>query len=50
MKVALDTPEAVEVMQEANRIIEDFSTMKYGLYALIFLAEVALCFWIAAKL
>ncbi|HTY21720.1 MAG TPA: hypothetical protein VMC85_01220 [Desulfomonilaceae bacterium] len=50
MKVAIDPPEAIEVMEEANRIIQDFSTLKQGLYAVLFIAEVALCFWIAAKL
>ncbi len=50
MKIGIDTPEADRVMEESNRIIEDFATTKYGLYALLFLAEIALCFWIASKL
>jgi hypothetical protein len=50
MKTVADPQEAVQVMAEANRIIEDFSTMKYGLYALLFLLEIALCFWVASKI
>jgi hypothetical protein len=50
MKIGVDTSEATEVMKEANRIIEDFPTAKYGLYAVIFLVEIALCFWIASKI
>jgi hypothetical protein len=50
MKTAVDPNEAVQMMAEANRIIEDFSTMKYGLYALLFLLEIALCFWVASKI
>ena len=50
MKTVVDPQEAVQVMAEANRIIEDFSTMKYGLYALLFLLEIALCFWVASKI
>jgi hypothetical protein len=46
----MDTPEAVREMEEANRIIEDFPTFKYGLYAVLFLVEIALCFWIASRL
>ena len=50
MKIGIDTPEADRIMEESNRIIEDFATTKYGLYALLFIAEIALCFWIASKL
>ena len=50
MKMADDAPSAVQTMAEANRIIEDFSTVKYGLYALLFLLEIALCFWVASKI
>jgi hypothetical protein len=50
MKIAVDATEAVQVMEEANRIIEVFPTVKYALYAILFLVEIALCFWIAAKL
>lgn len=42
--------EALKVMEEANRIIEDFPTQKYVLYAVLFLLETALCFWVALKL
>jgi hypothetical protein len=50
MKIAMDKNEAIREMEEANRIIEDFPTTKYGLYALLFLAQIALCFWIASRL
>jgi hypothetical protein len=50
MKIAMDTTEAVQNMEEANRIIEDFPTTKYGLYAILFLFQIALCFWIASRL
>jgi hypothetical protein len=49
MKIAMDTPEAIREMEEANRIIEDFPTTKYGIYAVLFLLEIALCFWIVTK-
>ncbi|MHC1741860.1 MAG: hypothetical protein AB9873_02370 [Syntrophobacteraceae bacterium] len=42
--------EALKVMEEANKIIEDFSTEKYVLYAFLFLVETALCFWVGLKL
>ena len=50
MKIGVDTSEATQRMAEANRIIEDFPTAKYGLYMLLFLVQVALCFWIASKI
>jgi hypothetical protein len=50
MKIAVDTSDAVQVMGEANRIIEDFPKVKCGLYALLFLVEIAVCFWIALKI
>jgi hypothetical protein len=50
MKIGVDTSEATRVMEEANRIIEDFPTAKYGFYMVLFLVEVALCFWIASKI
>ncbi len=42
--------DATQVMKEANRIIEDFSLEKYAIYTVLFLVEIALCFWIAVKL
>jgi hypothetical protein len=42
--------DAKQVMQEANRIIEDFSLEKYALFSILFLIEIALCFWVALKL
>jgi hypothetical protein len=50
MKIIMDEAGAVQEMEEANRIIEDFPTFKYGLYAVLFLVEVALCFWVALKI
>jgi hypothetical protein len=44
------TMDAVKVMADANKIIEDFSTEKYVIYAVLFLVEAALCFWVALKL
>lgn len=41
---------ALRSMEEANRIIEDFPTTKYALYAALFLLEIALCFWFALKI
>ncbi len=40
----MDTDKAYSRMQEANRIIEDFPMGKYGLYSLLYLAEIAACF------
>ena len=40
----IDTDQAYCEMQEANRIIEDFSAGKYALYTILFLVEIALCF------
>jgi len=42
--------DATQVMEEANRIIEDFSIQKYGLYITLYLVEIGLCFWVALKL
>lgn len=39
--------EATQIMQEANRIIEDFSVGQFAVYTSLFLVEIALCFWIA---
>jgi hypothetical protein len=45
-----ETMDAIKVMQEANRIIEDFSYKKYATYIVLFAIEIALCFWVALKL
>lgn len=42
--------DALKAMEDANKIIEDFPTEKYVLYAFLFLLETALCFWVALKL
>ena len=47
----METSEATQVMQEANRIIQDFSVNRYALYKRsFFLLEIGLCFWIGLKL
>ena len=46
----MEPSEATQVMEEANRIIEDFPTQKYLLYAGIFMVEIILCFWLARML
>jgi len=42
-----ESMDAIKVMEEANRIIEDFPTGKYVLYFTIFAIETALAFWLA---
>jgi hypothetical protein len=39
--------DALKVMEEANRIIEDFPTGKYVIYFTLFAIETALAFWLA---
>jgi len=36
--------EALQVMEEANRILEDFPAKKYAFYVVVFAVEIALCF------
>jgi len=45
----MEHSQATPVMEEANRIIEDFPTQKYIVYAAIFTVEIILCFWVALK-
>ena len=45
----MEPSQATYVMEEANKILEDFSTHKYILYAAIFTVEIAICFWVALK-
>ena len=40
----MSTAKAIEVMREANRIIEDFSVGKFALYTSLFLIEIGLCY------
>jgi len=47
MERGMDTVEANRIMEEANRIIEDFSVSKYALYLLLFTVQIALCFAVA---
>lgn len=46
----MEPNEAIQVMEKANKIIEDFSMPKYVLYAAIFTIEIILCFWIGLSL
>lgn len=47
MERGMDTVEANRIMEEANRIIEDFSVSKYALYLFLFTVQIALCFAVA---
>jgi len=42
--------EATQVMEEANRIIEDFSVGQFAVYISLFLVEIGLCFWLALNM
>ncbi len=42
--------DAIRVMEEANRIIEDFPLHKYVLYVMLFFVEIAIAFWIGLSL
>ncbi len=42
--------EALQTMEKANKIIEDFPIYKYVLFAVVFTIETALCFWLALSL
>ncbi|NTU48107.1 MAG: hypothetical protein HGA84_03765 [Syntrophobacteraceae bacterium] len=46
----MEESKALEVMEEANRIIEDFSLNKFVVFTILFLIEIAACFWIGLKL
>lgn len=39
--------DALQVMERANKIMEDFPLPKYALYIGIYAVETALAFWIA---
>jgi hypothetical protein len=41
---------AMQRMQEANRIIEDFPVSRYALYLTLFLIQAGFCFWIATTI
>ena len=45
----MEVTKAMKVMEEANRIIEDFSFQKYAIYIVLFGIQIALCFWVALK-
>ena len=45
----MEVTKAMKVMEEANRIIEDFSFQQYGLYIVLFGIEIAIAFWVALK-
>jgi hypothetical protein len=42
--------DAMQTMEDANRIIEDFPTHKYVIYFVIFSIETALAFWLALSM
>jgi hypothetical protein len=42
--------EALKTMEEANRIIEDFTPGQFALYTFVYGIQIALCFWVALKL
>ncbi|NLI83677.1 MAG: hypothetical protein GX443_18630 [Deltaproteobacteria bacterium] len=46
----MEESKALPVMEEANRILEDFSLSQFVAYTLVFLVEIVLCFWVAARL
>jgi hypothetical protein len=46
----MEESKALEVMEGANRIIEDFSLNKFVVFTILFLIEIAACFWIGLKL
>ncbi|MFP5212111.1 MAG: hypothetical protein ACLGPL_01905 [Acidobacteriota bacterium] len=46
----MNTAEANQVMQEANKIIEDFSVRQYAVYTLFYGIQIALCFWVSLSL
>ncbi len=44
------TEQATMVMQESNRIIEDFTVSKYAIYTVLYLIEIGLCFYVLSKM
>jgi hypothetical protein len=46
----MEPSQALGVMEEANTIIQNFSTGKYALYLAIFSLQIALCFLVAAMM
>jgi hypothetical protein len=45
-----NTMEALKTMEQANRIIEDFTPGQFALYTFVYGIQIALCFWVALKL
>ncbi len=41
---------AIKAMQNANQIIEDFTINKYAIYTVLYLVEIALCFYVLSKM
>ncbi len=46
----MEESKALEVMEGANHIIEDFSLNRFVVFTILFLIEIAACFWIGLKL
>lgn len=42
--------EATQVMEDANRIIQDYTVGQYAVYMSLFFVEIALCFWVALNI
>lgn len=42
--------DATQTMQDANKIIEDFTIPQFALYFVIFVIETALAFWVALSI
>lgn len=42
--------EATQVMEEANKIIEDFTVGQFAVYITLFLVEIGLCFWVSLNM
>jgi hypothetical protein len=42
--------EALKVMEEANKIIEDFTPGQFAMYIFLYTIQICLCFWVALKL
>ncbi len=42
--------DALKVMEEANKIIEDFTPGQFAMYIAIYTIQICLCFWVGLKL
>ncbi len=44
------SPKALDTMEDANHIFEDFPVAKYAFYVVVYGIEIALTFWVACWL